>query len=68
MKSNPLEPSASLLVKLGSIAVHVEEMLSLDGHEFDRVALGSLLRDKELRDWIEAMDDMALMPVKRRAK
>lgn len=65
-KITPLSPAIPLLVKLGSIAVHVEELLSPDGHSFDRVALEELLRDPEVVAWREAMDAMALLPVKRR--
>lgn len=63
--SNPLQPPTSLLVKLGSIAVHVEEMLSPNGHEFDRVVTQALISDPEVREWIKEMDALALMPKKR---
>lgn len=62
---NPLQPTPSLLSKLGSIAVHVEEMLSPDGHEYDRTAIRSLLDDPEVKEWIASMDAMAMLPVKR---
>ena len=52
---DPLKPNLTLLCKLGSIAVHVEEMLSAKGHIFDRSALESLLSDDEVREWIKAM-------------
>ena len=66
MSENPLKnPPASLLVKLGSIAVHADEFLSPDRHDFDRVALQQLLADKEVREWIAAMDTLALIPRKR---
>ena len=56
----------TILVKLGSIVVHVEEMLSPDGHDFDRQAILSGLSDPEVREWLAAMDALALLPVKRR--
>ena len=62
---NPLNPSPSLLSKLGSIAVHAEEMLSSKGHEFDMSALESGLNDPEVREWLSAMNKMAMIPVKR---
>lgn len=62
---DPLKPSLSLLVKLGSIAVHVEEMLSPKGHDFDKTAIDSLLTDAEVIEWRKAMDNMAMLPVKR---
>jgi len=63
--SDPLKPSVALLVKLGSIAVHVEEMMSPKGHQFDRVALQTLLNDAEVVEWRKAMDKMAMLPVMR---
>lgn len=64
--SDALKPPVTLLVKLGSIAVHVEELLSPAGHDYDREAIKSLLADPEIKDWIAAMDKMAFMPKKRR--
>jgi hypothetical protein len=62
-----LNPGASLLMKLGSIARHVEEMLSPGGHYFDRNALETLLSDPEVKEWMAAADALALLPVKREA-
>lgn len=64
-KTDPLKPSVGVLVKLGSIAVHVDEMLGPTGHAFDREALGTLLRDDEVKDWIASMDKLGFMPKKR---
>lgn len=63
--SDPFKPSISLLVKLGSIAVHVEELLSTKGHDFDKRALDSLLTDPEVWEWRQQMDKMAMLPLKR---
>jgi hypothetical protein len=65
--SHPEIPDASLglLVKLGSIAVHTEEMLSPGVHAFDKVALEALLNDETVRLWLKRMDDAGLLPVKR---
>lgn len=63
--SDPLKPGMTLLVKLGSIAVHAEELLSPAGHDFDKNAIDLLLRDTEVIEWRKRMDDMALLPVKR---
>jgi len=60
-----LTPNVSLLCKLASVAVHADEFLSSDGHEFDRVALDSALRDPEVARWIEQMTEAALAPRKR---
>lgn len=59
-------PSPALLCKLGSIAVHVEEMLSPDGHAFDRIALDNLLKDEEVKAWLKEMDRLAMLPKKRK--
>lgn len=64
--ANPLTPSATLLVKLGSIAVHAEEFHSPDGHVYDKVAMEQLLADPEVRDWIARMDALAFLPKKRK--
>lgn len=60
-----LKPSISLLCKLGSIAVHVDEMLSPMGHHFDKVALESVAHDPEVIEWMRGMRAMALLPEKR---
>jgi len=65
VKNNPLEPDTSLLVKLGSIAVHIEEAMSAKGHHFDLVALRQLVSDPEVKAWLREMDKMALVPRKR---
>ncbi len=62
-----LKPSAALLCKLGSIAVHTEELLSPGGHAFDRVALVTLLNDAEVRAWLADMDAAAMLPKMRAA-
>lgn len=65
-KKNPDHAeSLTLLIKLGSIAVHVEEYLSPKGHDFDRHALIGLLSDGEVRNFIARMSDQGFMPVKR---
>jgi hypothetical protein len=64
--SDMLNPPASLLVKLVSIAVHSEELRSPDGHDLDRVALEAAY-DGEVREWIDAMTAAGLAPVKRKS-
>ncbi len=61
--SDPMKPNLALLVKLGSIAVHCDEMLSSDGHAFDRLALQSLLDDEDVKSWIALMG--VFLPLKR---
>lgn len=62
-----LNPSAMLLCKLASIAVHAEEYLSPGGHQFDRDALAVLLSDPEVSAWIGQMTAAAMAPRKREA-
>ena len=61
--SNPLTPSLSLLAKLGSIVVHVEEARSAYAHKFDWYSTEALLADQEVQEWIKAMG--AYLPKKR---
>lgn len=60
-----LQPSLALLVKLGSIARHVEEAISPDGHPFDVGAARALLGDPELEAWMTAADELQLLPLAR---
>ncbi len=64
--SDPTKPSLSLLAKIGSIAVHADEMLSEDGREIDRLELQSRLKDPEVMAWITEMGP--LLPLKRKLR
>ena len=70
--SDPLKPAMTTLIKLGSIAVHAEEMADYgfnpQEHAFlyDKGALLSLLQDTEVREWIAAMNKLAFVPIKRK--
>ena len=64
-KPDPLKPSAALLVKLGSLIVHLEEANSPTGHPYDKVAVEQLQADPEVMEWFTAMNKMAMLPVKR---
>ena len=74
MKPDPLKPSATLLIKLGSIAVHADEMNTYGfnptehAFNFDRGSLITLFNDPEVTAWISAMTKMAFLPVKRNKK
>jgi hypothetical protein len=61
----PSAPSVSLLVKLGSIAVHADELLSPKRHHYDVAAMRTLLEDSEVVEWLQQMQEMAFLPVKR---
>lgn len=60
-----LSPPVALLAKLGSIVVHIDEAAGDSGHHFDWAALRSLLADREVQDWVEAMGKRGLLPLKR---
>jgi len=62
---NPLEPSLSLIVKLGSIVVHADEATSPGAHELDVRAIRAGLADEEVSEWLDKMNALALLPVKR---
>lgn len=63
--ADPLRPTLSLLVKLGSIVVHVDEFLCEQGHYYDEVALEQMLQDPEVVAWVWEMTERGLLPVKR---
>lgn len=67
MATDPMQPPLTLLSKIGSIAVHVDEFLSPRGHTADKHAIEDLLRDPEVIGWLEAMRHCALVPEKRDA-
>lgn len=62
---NVLTPDTATLCKLGSIAIHAEELLSPHGHHFDKVALDQLMRDEDVVRWLKGMRKLALLPEKR---
>lgn len=64
-RADPFHPSAALLSKLGSIILHLQEYNSPSGHPFDKNAMDALLNDEELKEWMIAMDQMAMLPKKR---
>jgi len=63
--ASPLNPTAGLLAKLGSILVHTSEGVSDGGHTFDWIAVDALIRDSEVQAWLDGMQRLALLPVKR---
>lgn len=63
--NDPLKPSIPLLIKLGSVIVHQEELMSKKGHSFDKAALDTVRNDPEVVEWLKQMTDMALLPMKR---
>lgn len=63
---NPLKPSIKLLCKLGSIITHSQEAMGDNAHEFDVIAIKSLLEDDEIKQWLSQMDELALIPKKRK--
>jgi hypothetical protein len=70
-QNGPLEPDASTLIKIGSLARHGEEIVRKirtddhGPHEVDLAAVEGLLSDPEVQEWMAAMDAKALLPVMR---
>lgn len=60
-----LQPSVSVGIKLASIAVHTDELLSPAGHQLDVDAIKGLLSDPEVVAYLETLRPLALLPVKR---
>lgn len=56
----------SLAVKLGSLAVHIDEYLfSGGGHDVDKSAIRTLLDDPEVRNHLDILQSYSLLPVRR---
>lgn len=62
--STPMKPNQGLLMKLGSIIVHLEEYIETDIHT-DLKAAQSLISDAEVVTWLREMTAKGLLPVKR---
>lgn len=62
IKTNGAFLSFSLIAKLGSIAVHAQEIREA-GHAFDLIALRTLLDDPDVKNFM--VKYKALLPVKR---
>lgn len=60
-----VHPSKAVVIKLGSIARHAQELLGPSGHPVDEQAIKALLADPEIVEWMEQADAMALLPVMR---
>ncbi len=60
-----LRPTLSLLVKLGSIARHVEEATGPAPSPLDLQAAATLARDPEVTAWLTKADRHALLPLPR---
>lgn len=60
-----MHPGSVVQIKLASIVVHAQELLSVDGREADKTALLGLLYDPDVLRWLDKFDDV-LLPVKRR--
>ena len=60
-----LNPSPALLAKLGSIIIHVEEGRAAGGHAFDWHTVDVLCADPEVRGWLDGMEAMAMVPLRR---
>lgn len=63
--SDPLKPSPAVLVRLGSALIHAEEAMSPTGEEVDRFGFAQLMKDPLVVEWIEGMNGLAMLPVKR---
>ena len=65
---DPLKPSVTTLVKIGSALVHFDEATEPGAHDYDLHTARQLLADHEVKAWIDAMNKMAMLPLKRSAR
>ena len=65
------KPTLNEMIKFGSLAVHVEELLEngiaahTDSGRFDIAAITQLLQDEEIQARLEELRPLGLLPVKR---
>lgn len=69
-RPDPKKPNLRILARVGSIAVHMEEILSNPAtaatlSQFDAAAIWSLLQDSEVQAWLKQMNALGLVTVKR---
>lgn len=62
---DPLKPSPALLIAIGSLVAHYEELTSPHGHPADKVAIDSLRNHPDVKEWFDEMSRKAFLPVKR---
>ncbi len=62
---NPSSPSKTLLVKLTSLIVHYQELVSPSGHPMDKIEIEQLEKDPEVKAWFKHMAELQLLPIKR---
>lgn len=60
-----IQANLQQLVKLGSIARHVEELMSDDGRAIDKQVIDGLLDDPDVKKIMDELDEAGLLPVKR---
>lgn len=60
-----LKPELTTLVKLGSLIVHYQEWTSPYGHPSDESAIRNLENDPQVIAWLEQMQKMTFIPLKR---
>lgn len=65
MKTDPFKPSKMLVIKLGALAVHADEIVETHGAnlDFDGPAVRTLIDDPEMQRWIKDMG--VFLPLKR---
>jgi|GEM_PF-6190213 len=60
------KPTDNALIKIGSALVHFDELTSIDGHPYDKVAAKTALEYEEVQNWLNKMADLALLPQRRK--
>jgi len=65
MAQDPRKPSLEVLMKLGSAIVHAKEALSPDSRPVDKHEFDQMLKDPDVAEWMDDMNNMALLPVLR---
>jgi hypothetical protein len=65
MANDVLNPSPQLLITLGSALVHAQEFFEPGGHPVDKDTFITLMQHPDVVEWIDGMNELALLPKKR---
>ena len=63
-RAEAMKPSPILLAKLGAMVIHASEVVDPAGCTFDHESFHRLLKDEEVKEWLEKMGKLSLIPRK----
>lgn len=64
MAADLTPPPADVVIQLASLVVHADEATAPGSHEFDAIAIRSIVDNPSVKAWLETVPDV-LLPQKR---